>query len=440
MPKILTHDEWAQKSKVLADEALEILQSEDSGAEDLERADKLMSESASYFERSKAMTELESQKQAHIALMKNAENEQLENKDLENEEKAKTWKSPGEFFSAIQALRSQNMVDARLHWVNGGTGDHRPISISSRKALAENVGATGGFLVQDEAETRLLSVMNEQSIVAPRAEIIRMNGMSITIPVLDQTDATAGTPSWFGGLVARWEGEASELTETQPNFRQLRLTVRKLTAYTRTSNELVADSAQSLTDFLLGNRGIPAALGWTADRAYLRGDGVGKPQGIIGSGAEITTTRATATEVNYADLTSMLTSFLPSASGVWIAHQTIMNQLLQMTGPAGNVAFLWGGAEKGVPATLLGIPIIFTDRLPVLGATGDIMLADFSYYMIGDRQQITVDTSTEERFQFDQMSWRATMRVDGRPWLSAPITYEDGSTEVSPFVVLGQAA
>jgi hypothetical protein len=27
-------------------------------------------------------------------------------------------------------------------------------------------------------------------------------------------------------------------------------------------------------------------------------------------------------------------------------------------------------------------------------------------------------------------------RVDGRPWLSAPITYRDGVTTVSPFVIL----
>jgi regulation of enolase protein 1 (concanavalin A-like superfamily) len=27
-------------------------------------------------------------------------------------------------------------------------------------------------------------------------------------------------------------------------------------------------------------------------------------------------------------------------------------------------------------------------------------------------------------------------RVDGQPWLNAPLTYQDGTTQVSPFVTL----
>jgi hypothetical protein len=34
------------------------------------------------------------------------------------------------------------------------------------------------------------------------------------------------------------------------------------------------------------------------------------------------------------------------------------------------------------------------------------------------------------------MTWRFVQRVDGRPWLENKITLQDGSTTVSPFVVL----
>jgi hypothetical protein len=34
------------------------------------------------------------------------------------------------------------------------------------------------------------------------------------------------------------------------------------------------------------------------------------------------------------------------------------------------------------------------------------------------------------------MTWRFVQRVDGRPWLDNVITLQDGSTTVSPFVVL----
>jgi hypothetical protein len=50
---------------------------------------------------------------------------------------------------------------------------------------------------------------------------------------------------------------------------------------------------------------------------------------------------------------------------------------------------------------------------------------------------VTIDTSSHERFQYDETSWRAVHRVDGQPWLNAPITLADGSTQISPFVILG---
>ena len=40
------------------------------------------------------------------------------------------------------------------------------------------------------------------------------------------------------------------------------------------------------------------------------------------------------------------------------------------------------------------------------------------------------------RFRNDLIAWRAVHRVDGQPWLSAPITLADGTTDISPFVIL----
>ena len=36
----------------------------------------------------------------------------------------------------------------------------------------------------------------------------------------------------------------------------------------------------------------------------------------------------------------------------------------------------------------------------------------------------------------NQMTWRVVERVDGQPWLEKPITLQDGSSTVSPFVIL----
>ena len=65
-------------------------------------------------------------------------------------------------------------------------------------------------------------------------------------------------------------------------------------------------------------------------------------------------------------------------------------------------------------------------------------LADFRYYLIGDRQATTIEsTPYTDQWKYDLTSWRAVHRVDGQPWLSAPLTYQDGTVQVSPFVILG---
>ena len=45
------------------------------------------------------------------------------------------------------------------------------------------------------------------------------------------------------------------------------------------------------------------------------------------------------------------------------------------------------------PRTLIGRPLIFSEHLAALGTVGDILLADFSYYLIRDRMAMTMDAS-----------------------------------------------
>jgi HK97 family phage major capsid protein len=259
---------------------------------------------------------------------------------------------------------------------------------------------------------------------------------------LQQSEVVAGGFNWFGGVVTYYTEEAGQMQESQPNFRQITLTAHKMTAYSVASDELLDDSAVSIQDFLMGDRGFPGAIVHQADYDYLRGDGVGKPQGVIGADCTIVHARGTANQVNYEDLTAMLSKAMPNSSLVWVISQTAMNELLTLQGPTGNPVYLWANAVSGAPASLLGYPVIWSDKSPALGDEGDVLLAAFSYYLIGDRQAITMDVSTEEYFRTNQVSWRANFRHDGKPWLKAPFSYGRGEElgQLSPFVVLGDVA
>lgn len=200
---------------------------------------------------------------------------------------------------------------------------------------------------------------------------------------------------------------------------------------------MLDDSAIPLEAFLQGPMGFGGAVGWMEDYAFLRGTGAGQPLGVIPAGCTITQPRAADGTVGYADLVNMLEHFLPSGRGIWVASQSLLSVLLQMNGPAGNASYLWGSAVTGVPNTLLGFPIIFTEKTPTQGEPGDILLADFRYYLIGDRQATTVTADKSNRFEYDETTWRVVHRVDGRPWLDDHLTLADGATTVSPFVILG---
>lgn len=361
----------------------------------------------------------------------------------EEEEKGKRkdpvqFKDWSEFLQAAwMAPRSRkDEVDKRLQPFKeiGEDSGH------DKKQMAENVGAQGGFLVPTEFLTSLQAAIGENSIVRQRATPIRMRRRQIDIPVLDQTGTTAGVPHWFGGMKFYWTEEAAEKTHTEATFRKVSLVAHKLVGYTYASDELLDDSAISLSDFLSGPLGMAGGIAWMEDYAFLRGTGAGQPLGVLNAGATISvaaTANPPAAGTIYDDLVNMVENFLPTGRGVWIINQSHMNVLLSMNGPAAAPSYIWGNAVQGQPNTLLGWPVIWSEKLPAPGTAGSILLADFRYYLLGDRQATTIESTQFDRWKYDQTSWRATHRVDGQPWLSAPLTLADGAAQVSPFVILG---
>ena len=82
----------------------------------------------------------------------------------------------------------------------------------------------------------------------------------------------------------------------------------------------------------------------------------------------------------------------------------------------------------------------FYRKTEVLGDKGDIMLADFSQYVVGLREGMRFDTSIHVAFETDEILSRIIERHDGQPLWDEALTLEDGTTEVSPFVVLAERA
>lgn len=436
-----------QRSDELLDEATAILTNKEASAEDKAKVEPLMEEGKSL--RADALQLKEIMEAGAVVI---DAQEELK-KEIENQgpDKAKEErKSEVQFDSwdkVLEAIWYANhkdaairFIDPRLQYFNDKTDG---LNKKEQKALSGGAGATGGFLIPTEFDANLRAAMAETSIIRPRASIIRMRRRSIEIPVLDQSNAVAGVPAWFGGMQFYWTGEGAEKTDTEPAFEQVVLSVNKLVGYTISSDELISDSAISLADFFSGPLGFAGGVSFMEDYYFFNGNGTGQPLGILDAavGGRIDVPRATANEVGYEDLVAMLKHALPSAANlVWVINQSALDKMILLEGPTGNPSYVWGSAVTGAPDMLLGRPVIWSEKNATLGALGDVCLMDFSYYLVGDREATTIESTQYDRWKFDQTSWRVVHRVDGRPWLESPITLIDGVTEVSPFVALAPAA
>ncbi len=308
-----------------------------------------------------------------------------------------------------------------------------------KAAMAEASGVTGGYTVPTEFYEQLMTIIAEQSFIRPRAFVQPMGSATLQIPFLDvSTVQAAGVSPFFGGVQMTWTAEAQTRTETEPQFKQMELKAWELSGYSVSSNVLLQDSVIGLEKFLMTL--FAKAIAWFEEYAFLQGNGVGKPLGILNASPTIAVTRAGGGLVQFADVATMWSKLLPVSwsKAIWTFSPSVVPQLLQLKDGANRAIFISidQGATKSPNWALLGRPAFPTEKVPALGSAGDVMLIDPSFYVIGDRMQIEIAASEHVNFLKNQMTWRVVERVDGQPWLDKAVTLQDGSTQVSPFVKL----
>lgn len=430
--EFVTYDELFEQSQALFKQSQDIALNKEANAEELEKGMRMFEEGTKLRERSQMLVNLE----ARIA-------ETTPEAPAPNPSGG--FKTLGNMLQSIHGVTFTGRFDKRLTMAEGDLApqDGKSGWATESKDLVENIGASGGFLVFPEHLTRLFQMDPLDRLFRQRATVLPMRARVMQVPVLDQTGAPSAGSSYYGGALAVWTEEAKSKDESQPKFRQMQLTAHKLVVYTEASDELLADSAiplESLIQTLFRDTVLNEE-----EYAFMLGSGAGQPLGVItantstGMGPTIVVPRAVALQISIEDIFDMVERF-QGRNPIWIAHQSAMRQILGLNGPATSASpnYVWiGNGRDQMPTTLMGYPIYFVENAEVLGTMGDIGLYDLSKYLIGDRQMVTLDASKHYRFQYDLTSWRAVHRVDGRPWLSAPITYRDGATTVSPFVILG---
>lgn len=347
------------------------------------------------------------------------------NIEIEVAEEDQPFKSAGEFFMAVK---------------NAGLAPH---AINPKlKRLQENLKATGlseaqpsqaGFLVPQQTASGIVEKMyGTGTLLSLFTNRDPVAGNNMTYNVVDETSRADGSRS--GGITAYWGAEGGTKTASKPTFRQLELKLKKVYALCVATDELLED-APALAGWL--SRTVPNELRFKVEDAMINGDGVGKPLGILNSGALKTATRTDDNEIDSLDIARMWAGRYAGAKDyVWLGNQSIFPQLLNLT--VGNMpVYLPAGGLSGLPySTLMGAPYYDIEYGAALGTIGDLLLVSPSQYqMIEKAGGIQTASSIHVYFTSDESAFRFVYRVDGAPIWQSALTGKDALT-YSPFVGL----
>lgn len=332
----------------------------------------------------------------------------------------------GEQLKAVVKWEIKHELDPRLKAASG---------------LNEGVGAEGGFLVQEEFTDGLLMDTYETGILAKECWNISMSKPNLTMNLIDETSRADG--SRRGGLLTYWAAEAETVTATKPKIRQIKLSLNKLFGLYYATDELLED--ETALGSAMGKL-FAEDIGFKIDDGIINGTGAGQLLGILNSSGLVTqeaeTSQAAATVV--AENIIKMWNRMPATNRIkakWYINQDVEPQLMQMYIPAGlggmPVYLPAGGFVSAPNGTLLGRPIQPIEQAAALGTVGDIILADMSQYVIGQKAGgIKAAASIHVQFLTGEQAFRFTLRLDGQPLKNSAVTAFKGGTTRSPYVAL----
>lgn len=269
--------------------------------------------------------------------------------------------------------------------------------------LQEGNDSSGGYLVPDEYDARLIQGLTDENILRKLGTVIKTSGQhKINI---------AGTKP-----AAAWVDEGEPLSFGDATFNQINLDAHKLHVAVKVTEELLYDNAFGLENYLIDQ--FAKALANAEEDAFLNGNGEGKPLGIFAStgGGEVAVTTASSTAITYDEIVNLVYSLKRPyrKNAKFILNDQTIATLRKLKD--GNGQYIWQPAlQAGEPDRLLGYEVLTSAYVPTIAAGAPVIaFGDFSYYNIGDRG-VRSFAELKELFAGNGMiGFVAKERVDGK--------------------------
>ena len=328
----------------------------------------------------------------------------------------------GEFALAVKGLYSPgHAVDERLLLGAAPTEFH------------QEVGSDEGRMVPPAFRQEIWEVVIEEDSLLMETDNEPTSSNAVEF-LRDES-----TPWGSTGVQAKWRGEATQMTPSKLVTSAETMRLQDLYAFVTATDDLLSD-APRLATRLTNKSGL--AIRWKINEAIINGTGVGQPLGYFKSAALVSVakeTSQTADTIVAANIAKMFSRMIGTPRAAWFINQDALPQLMTMT--IGNQP-IWTPPNSGFVnapgGLLLGRPVRFSEHCETIGDKGDIHFANLrdGYYAITSPGGIQFASSIHLYFDYGLSAFRWTFRMNGQPFLSAPISPAKGSNTRSHFVTL----
>jgi HK97 family phage major capsid protein len=346
-------------------------------------------------------------------------------RDVRDRAAIQPFQNAGEYLFAVrEAAITPAKTDIRLRWLND--------QLSAATGLGEAVDSEGGFIVPPMIAEPLLQKVYDDSEILGRCNKTPAGSNEVILHAIDETSRVDG--SRFGGLRGYWVAEGATVTASKPKFRQLRMRLAKVAAalyVTEEGEDSVSFGSRMQTV-------VPAELRFQVENAILRGDGAGKPLGVLNAPCVIEVSKESGQGANtfeFENTTAMYARCWTASrkNAVWLVGGDVDVQLLSMmSGIAGTPALTYEGGRRYLHGGL----VLPCEHCSTVGDVGDVVLADLSQYELTDRDEVNGVRSIHVKFLEHESVYRFSYRVQGQPGWNAPLTPRFGSDTQSPFITL----
>jgi len=276
--------------------------------------------------------------------------------------------------------------------------------VRTKANLSEGTTTAGGFLVPDEFLAEIQRLAPLYGVMRANCRIIPMRSDVINIPAAGTTDQSA-----------IWTNEASQILNTDPNFRQLTLTINKLAAIPKVTNELLADANVAVIEYLA--QLISEAFAREEDNQGFLGTGSPFTGVLEATGVPSSTHAGGAIALSYQDIVRATGQLYTNALGnaKFYFHRTVIANIRGLITSAGAPIF------NATTDSVAGYPLVSTEILrnsatangTAYGVFGDLRRG----IAMGERGSMTMKISEEgtvggdNLFEKDMAALRVIERI-----------------------------